>query len=84
MKIFILLQTYVVVPVHFLNVLLLFWFWFWYDNEVNSTEVMSSGGTNSYLLNREDQHECVGCACPLTVQHIMIDCRIRLYTEPFF
>ncbi len=27
-----------------------------------------------YLLNREDQPECVGCACPLTVQHIMIDC----------
>ncbi len=22
----------------------------------------------------QDQPECVGCACPLTVQHIMIDC----------
>ncbi len=30
--------------------------------------------THSYLLKREDQPECVGCACPLTVQHIMIDC----------
>ncbi len=30
--------------------------------------------THSYLLEREDQPECVGCACPLTVQHIMIDC----------
>ncbi len=30
--------------------------------------------THSYLLNREDQPECVGCACPLTVQHIMSDC----------
>ncbi len=29
--------------------------------------------THSYLLNRKDQPECVGCACPLTVQHIMID-----------
>ncbi len=30
--------------------------------------------THNYLLKREDQPECVGCACPLTVQHIMIDC----------
>ncbi len=30
--------------------------------------------TDSYLLKREDQPECVGCACPLTVQHIMIGC----------
>ncbi len=30
--------------------------------------------THRYLLNREGQPECVGCACPLTVQHIMIDC----------
>ncbi len=30
--------------------------------------------THSYLLNREDQSECIGYACPLTVQHIMIDC----------
>ena len=30
--------------------------------------------THSYLLKREDQPECVGSACPLTVQHIMIDC----------
>ncbi len=30
--------------------------------------------THSYLLKREYQPECVGCACPLTVQHIMIDC----------
>ncbi len=28
--------------------------------------------THSYFLNREDQPKCVGCACPLTVQHIMI------------
>ncbi len=26
------------------------------------------------VANREDHPECVGCACPLTVQHIMIDC----------
>ncbi len=30
--------------------------------------------THSYLLKQEDQPECVGCACPLTDQHIMIDC----------
>ncbi len=30
--------------------------------------------THSYLLKREDQPECVGCDCPLTVQHIMINC----------
>ncbi len=30
--------------------------------------------THRYLLKREDQPECVGCACPfITVQHIMID-----------
>ncbi len=28
--------------------------------------------THSYLLT--GQPECVRCACPLTVQHIMIDC----------
>ncbi len=41
--------------------------------------------THSYLLNLDDQPECVGCACPLTVQH-MIDYHdlIRLYTKPFF
>ncbi len=41
--------------------------------------------THSYLLSREDQPECVGCACPLTVQHIMIDCvEFAYYTKPFF
>ncbi len=30
--------------------------------------------THSSLLNREDQPECVGFTCPLTVQHIMIGC----------
>ncbi len=31
--------------------------------------------THSYLWKREDQQlECVGYACPLTDQHIMIDC----------
>ncbi len=29
--------------------------------------------THSYLSKREDQPECVGCTCPLTAQHIMID-----------
>ncbi len=44
--------------------------------------------THSYLLNREDQPEYVGCACPLTMltgQHIMMDCdEFLLYTKPFF
>ncbi len=29
---------------------------------------------HSYLLKGEDQPECAGCACPVPVQHIMIDC----------
>ncbi len=41
--------------------------------------------THSYLLNREDQPECVGCACPLTVQHMIdcVECYDPLY-DPFF
>ena len=30
--------------------------------------------THSYLLNREDQPECIGCYAPLTIKHILIDC----------
>ena len=30
--------------------------------------------TNSYLLKREVQPECVGCHCPLTVKHILLEC----------
>jgi len=30
--------------------------------------------THSYLLNKEDQPECVPCQTPLTVKHILIDC----------
>ncbi len=40
--------------------------------------------THSYLLNREDQPECVGCACPLTVQHIRIDCVKFTYMQNRF
>ncbi len=40
--------------------------------------------THSYLLKREDEPECVGCACPLTVQHIMIDCVEFAYTRSRF
>ncbi len=44
----------------------------------------SSYLTHSYLLNREDQPESVGCACPLTVQHIMIDCVEFAYIRSHF
>lgn len=30
--------------------------------------------TYSYLLQREDQPECVPCQEPLTVKHILLDC----------
>ncbi len=40
--------------------------------------------THSYLLKREDQPECVGCACPLTVQHIMIECVEFSYIRSLF
>ena len=30
--------------------------------------------THSYLFNREDQPECVFCAEPLTVKHLLLDC----------
>lgn len=30
--------------------------------------------THGYLLRGDDQPECVACVCPLTVQHILIDC----------
>ncbi len=42
---------------------------------------------HSYLFKQEDQPECVGCACPFTVQYIMIDCvefayiRIRFFFD---
>ncbi len=36
------------------------------------------------VTNREDQPECVGCACPLTVQHIMIDCVEFAYKRSHF
>ena len=31
--------------------------------------------TNSYLLKRECQPECVPCQEPLTVKHILVDCK---------
>ncbi len=40
----------------------------------NTDRVTAREHAIRYLLNQEDQPECVGCACPLTVQHIMIDC----------
>ncbi len=40
--------------------------------------------THSFLLNRGDQPECVGCACPLTVQHVMIDCCKFAYIRSCF
>ena len=30
--------------------------------------------THSYLLNREEQPECVFCVEPLTVKHLLLDC----------
>jgi ribonuclease HI len=30
--------------------------------------------THSYLLNGEDQPECIPCQTPLTIKHILIDC----------
>ena len=30
--------------------------------------------TNSYLLKAEPRPDCIGCQCPLTVRHILIDC----------
>ncbi len=42
--------------------------------------------THSHLLNgnRENQPEYVGCACPLTVHHVMIDCVEFAYNEAVF
>ncbi len=40
--------------------------------------------TRIYLLHREHQPECVGCACPLTVQHIMIECVEFVYIRSRF
>lgn len=30
--------------------------------------------THSYLLKREDRPECVGCASPFTVRHVLVEC----------
>jgi ribonuclease HI len=30
--------------------------------------------THSYLLRNDDMPECVSCQCPLTINHILIDC----------
>ena len=30
--------------------------------------------THNYLLNREFQPECISCDCPLTIQHILLEC----------
>ena len=30
--------------------------------------------TNSYLLKGEMQPECIGCQCPLTIKHILLEC----------
>ena len=30
--------------------------------------------THAYLLKGEDRPECIPCACPLTVKHVLLDC----------
>ena len=30
--------------------------------------------THSYLLNREEPPQCVGCDKPFTVRHILLEC----------
>ena len=30
--------------------------------------------THSYLLNREEQPQCVGCDKPFTIRHILLEC----------
>ena len=37
--------------------------------------------THIHLLKRENQPECVGCQCPLTVKHILIECADFLQTR---
>jgi hypothetical protein len=40
--------------------------------------------THGYLLRGEDQPECVACVCPLTVQHILLDCADFLHIRRRF
>jgi ribonuclease HI len=40
--------------------------------------------THSYLLKREDMPECVGCCCPLTVKHILVECADFNHIRPRF
>ena len=30
--------------------------------------------THSYLINKEQQPECISCNCPLSVYHILLEC----------
>ena len=30
--------------------------------------------THEYLLNRESQPECISCDCPITINHILLEC----------
>ena len=30
--------------------------------------------THSYLVNKEDQPECISCDCPLSIYHILLEC----------
>jgi len=30
--------------------------------------------THSYLLNRQDQPQCLNCDCTLTVEHVLLEC----------
>jgi kelch-like protein 2/3 len=38
--------------------------------------------THSYLLKREDRPECIPCATPLTVKHILVDCIDFAHVRP--
>ena len=41
--------------------------------------------THVYLIRREEQPQCTACQCPLTVQHILIECADFLETrEKYF
>ena len=41
--------------------------------------------THSYLLNREEQPECVFCVEPLTVKHLLLDCvDLALVRQQYF
>ena len=39
-----------------------------------------SGWFRSYLLSGTDQPECTTCHCPITVKHILVECRLLIMT----